>query len=261
MRKAQTAIKIQIRVVHALMLRETKTLFGKHTLGYLWVFINAAFHIGIFWGIRGLMGLTPPHGMSTPVFLLGGFIPFYLFSESITGGMNAIAGNRALLAYPQVFPLDLLLARTLLQGAVYICVMTFFLSLAVILGYRVPLGNPYYVLLALFLSSLLGFGLGIVVSSMNLIWPTTAMIVPMVMRVLFFVSGLFFSVDNAPLLIKDYLFYNPLSHLIELERSGLASGIPSRFVFLPYVLGFTLTALAFGLLLERYSRRYLDEAA
>jgi capsular polysaccharide transport system permease protein len=41
------AARNQGRVVWALMLRETKTLFGKHKLGYLWALINAAFSIGV----------------------------------------------------------------------------------------------------------------------------------------------------------------------------------------------------------------------
>jgi capsular polysaccharide transport system permease protein len=92
-------------------------------------------------------------------------------------------------------------------------------------------------------------------------WPTTARILPMVLRVMFFVSGLFFSVEAAPAYARDILFFNPLSHLIELLRSGMSEGYTSSFVFLPYVVGFVLVTLPLGLLLERYSRHYLDQVA
>ena len=36
MKGLQSAARVQTRVIWALMLRETKTLFGKHKLGYLW---------------------------------------------------------------------------------------------------------------------------------------------------------------------------------------------------------------------------------
>jgi capsular polysaccharide transport system permease protein len=255
------AARNQRRVVWALMLRETKTLFGKHKLGYLWAPINAAFSIGIFWAIRTLVGFHAPHGLSTPVFLLGGFIPWYLFSETVSGSLNAIGGNRALLAYPQVFPLDLLAARTLLHGAMYLCVMTFLLAVAHLFGQPVALHDPLAMLFALTLSLLLGFGVGTLCSAFNLMWPTTARILPMVLRVMFFVSGLFFSIESAPSYVRDILFFNPLSHLIELLRSGMSEGYVSSFVFLPYVVGFVLVALALGLLLERYSRHYLDQVA
>jgi hypothetical protein len=41
----------------------------------------------------------------------------------------------------------------------------------------------------------------------------------------------------------------------------MSEGYTSSFVFLPYVFGFVLVTLPLGLLLERYSRHYLDQAA
>ncbi len=210
--------RIQRRVVWALMLRETKTLFGKHKLGYLWALINASFPIGIFWGIRELAGATAPQGMSIPVFLLGGFIPWYIFSETISGAMNGVSGNRALLAYPQVFPIDILLARALLQGAMYMCVLVILLSAAYFSGYAVPLNDPAAMLLALSLALLLGFGIGTVVSAFSLMWPTTRLIVSMILRMLFFTSRLFFFMEFALVYVRNILVYNPLSHQIELLR-------------------------------------------
>lgn len=253
-------VRIQRRVIWALMLRETKTLFGKHKLGYLWALINASFSIGVFWAIREFAGLAPPQGMSVPVFLLGGFIPFFIFSEIVTGAMNGISGNRALLAYPQVFPIDIIVARGLLQGAMYFCVLVVLLSASAFAGYSVPLHDPAAMLIALTLVLLLGFGVGTVASAFNLMWPTTRLIVPMLMRILFFTSGLFFSVEAAPLYVREILYFNPLSHLIELLRHGMSLGYESRFVFLPYVVGFLLVSLTVGLLLERFSRKFLDEA-
>ena len=62
MKGLQSAARVQTRVIWALMLRETKTLFGKHKLGYMWALINAAFSIGIFWAIRDFGGFLAPHG-------------------------------------------------------------------------------------------------------------------------------------------------------------------------------------------------------
>ena len=252
------ALRTQRRVIWALMLRETKTLFGKHKLGYLWAPINASFLIGIFWAIREIGGFHPPHGLSTPVFLLGGFIPFYLYMEAVNGGLRAVGGNRALLAYPQVFPIDLLIARSLLQGAMYLCVMGFLLGLAAALGEGPKGGESETVLLALFLALVLGFAMGAFCSALNLLWPTTARIVPIVNRVIFYTSGLFFSVEALPASARNILYFNPLSHLIELAREGLSWGHESSFVDLTYVTGFILLILTLGLLLERYSRRYIE---
>jgi capsular polysaccharide transport system permease protein len=253
-----SGLKVQKRVVWALMLRETKTLFGKHKLGYLWVVINAAFQVGVFWAIREVAGFQPPHGMSTPVFLLGGFIPWFIFSNGVSDGMSAIWANRSLLTYPQVFPLDPLIARIWLQSAVQTLVFIILLCVAWGMGQHVAIANPHAILVALFLALLLGFGGGAICSALNLMWPTTSQLVPMLMRVLFFTSGLFFSVVDLPAAAQKILFFNPVTHIIEYLRYGFVDGYGVHYISLPYAFSFALLLLVVGLLLERYSRRYLD---
>ena len=252
------ALKVQKRVVWALMLRETKTLFGKHKLGYLWAVINASFQIGVFWTIREVAGFQPPHGMTTLVFLLGGFIPWLIFSHGVSDGMSAIWANRSLLTYPQVFPLDPLIARVLLQSAMQTLVFGLLLFLGWGMGQHVVIENPHAIIVALFLAILLGFGGGATFSALNLMWPMTSQIVPMLIRVLFFTSGLFFSVVDLPVAAQKVLFYNPLTHVIELMRQGFVTDYGEYFISLPYAFSFALLLLVVGLLLERYSRRYLD---
>jgi capsular polysaccharide transport system permease protein len=137
--------------------------------------------------------------------------------------------------------------------------MVVLLSIAHAMDYRVTLQDPARILAALSLALLLGFGTGALCSALNLMWPTTARVVPLILRVMFFVSGLFFSVDAMPRYVQCYLFFNPLSHLIESLRGGLAASFNSQFVYLPYVIGFVLVTLSLGLLLERYSRRYMEQ--
>lgn len=252
------AFKVQKRVVWALMLRETKTLFGKHKLGYLWAVINASFQVGVFWAIREVAGFQPPHGMSSAVFLLSGFIPWFIFSHAVTDGMSAIWANRSLLTYPQLLPLDPLIARTLLQSAMQTMVFVILLGAAAGVGQRVDIVNPHAILVGLLLALLLGFGAGAICSALNLMWPTTSQLVPMLMRVLFFTSGLFFSVFDLPAAARNILYYNPLTHMIEVTRLGFVAGYGGHFISLSYAFGFALLLMATGLLLERYSRRYLD---
>ena len=254
------ALKTQKRVVWALMLRETKTLFGKHKLGYLWAVINGAFQIGVFWAIREVGGFQPPHGMSTPAFLLGGFVPFFIFREAVNGGLNAVGGNKALLGYPQVFPLDILVARTLLQGAMQTVVFVLLFLLALGMGQQMTIVNIASILTAFSAALLLGFGTGALCSALNLMWVVTGQLVPMILRVLFFTSGLFFAVVDLPSRARDILFYNPLSHIIVISRGAFVPDYGARFISLPYLFGFILVMLAAGLLLERYSRHYLDRA-
>ena len=78
----------------------------------------------------------------------------------------------------------------------YFCVMSILLVLANIFGEGPQGWNPETVFLALFLALVLGFGVGAICSSLNLIWPVTDRIVPIINQVLFYISGLFFSVGS-----------------------------------------------------------------
>ena len=96
------ALTVQGRVIAALILREIHTLYGNTRLGYLWAIIQTAFGIGVFWAFREVMGAHAPHGMGMAVFLLCGFIPWYIFSDTISRCMKAVSANQALLTFPQV---------------------------------------------------------------------------------------------------------------------------------------------------------------
>jgi capsular polysaccharide transport system permease protein len=255
---ADTAWTVQKRVVFALMLRETKTLFGRHKLGYLWEVINAVFHISIFWAIRSIGSFQPPDGMSTPAFLIGGFIPFFIFSHGVSNCMSAIWANRSLLTYPQVFPMDLLVSRVILKSAMQSMVFILMLGITWVMGQHIVIVNPHSILLGFSLMFMFALGFGAICSAFNLMWPTTQQLVPMLIRVLFFTSGLFFSVSTLPIQAQEILFYNPLAHVIELVRNGFVDGYGENFISLPYAASFALIVLVAGLLLERYSRRYLD---
>jgi capsular polysaccharide transport system permease protein len=135
--------------------------------------------------------------------------------------------------------------------------MVLWLLVIRVFGYVAPLQEPAKIFLALAMAILLGFGVGAIGSSLNLMLPTTARIVPILLRILFFTSGLFFSVSELPLRIQRYLFFNPILHIIELTRSGFSSTYPASFVSLAYISGWVMAVLAIGLLLERYSRKYI----
>ena len=53
---------VQCRVIAALMLREVHTINGNSKLGYLWVLVQSAFSIAVFWGLREFMNAHAPHG-------------------------------------------------------------------------------------------------------------------------------------------------------------------------------------------------------
>lgn len=249
-----SALTVQGRVIAALILREVHTLYGNTRLGYLWAIIQTAFNIAVFWLFRAFIGAHAPHGMGIAVFLLCGFIPWYMFSSTVARCMSAVSANQALLTFPQVTELDLMIARVIvIWGTQLICAIVI-LSFAAALGQPMELRHPGTLAATLFLAPLLGLGMGLVFASLARLWPTLERLVPILMRFLFFASGVFFQVSELPARFSSPLLLNPVAQLIEWQRYGFSASSAAPLHSAGYVAAWCLAALCLGLLLERYAR-------
>jgi capsular polysaccharide transport system permease protein len=248
----------QLQVIYALLLRETKTRFGAHRLGYLWALGQPMLWIGMFAGLYYLVGRLVPPGMSTIAFLTTGIITFSLFRETSGRCLSAINSNKGLLFYPQVRPLDLVLARAVLEGATHLIVMTLLLGGVALYEGLPRVDNLLDCLGGLALASGLGLALGLVCCGLNVYSPTVERLFPIVGRVLFWTSALFHPIESLPKNIRDILLLNPLAHAIELVRDGWFPGYAARHIDPWYPVTWIVVLLFFGLSLERTARRSLE---
>lgn len=248
------ALTVQGRVIGALILREVHTLYGNTRLGYLWAVIQTGFNIAVFWILREVLGAHAPHGMGMAVFLLCGFVPWYMVSDIISRCMTATRANQALLTFPQVTELDLMVARLIVVwGTQLVCALIIF-GIAASLGQPMTLRHPSTLVATIFFAPLLGFGVGLVLASFARLWPTLERLVPILMRFLFFASGLFFQVSELPARFSGFLLLNPAAQLIEWQRYGFTASPTAPIFSISYVAIWCLGSISFGLLLERYVR-------
>lgn len=248
----------QLDVLNALVLRETRTRFGSQQLGYLWAFIEPILWITSFSFMFAVVGREPPLDMSMVGFVATGLIPFQIFREATGRAMTAVDANKSLLFYPQVRPLDLVLARTWLEAATMITVLTVLLSFdAIVLGMAPP-ADPLRMLLGLSLAAGLGSGLGLCLGSIAVYTPTIERLVSPILRPLFWVSGIFFTANGLPGQVREIMLYNPVLHIIELMRDGLSAHYAAIYARPAYVFAWVLCTWALGLTLERVARRRLE---
>lgn len=248
------AVTTQGRVLWALILREVHTLYGDSKIGYLWAIIKTAFGLGVFWALRSLMGATSPHGMSVPVFLLSGFFVWNIFSTVIGKCLAAIDGNKALLTFPQVTQLDLMLSRTAVVMATETIATLVLVGIGLMTGYEIQVSDWPSALAILFLAPIWSVSAGIFLASLTIFWPPLGHLVPMVLRVLFFLSGVFFSPSMFAKKIGDFLLLNPVLQLVEWLRQSLSAGYIAPDLDIAYLLSLTTVVLSLGLLIERYAR-------
>lgn len=247
---------VQGRVIGALVLREIHTINGNSRLGYLWVLIQSIFSIGVFWGVRHFMGAgQAPHGMNMALFLAAGFCLWNIFSNGITRCMTAVEGNRALLTFPQVTELDVMVARVIVISATQMVSAAIIVAVALIMmNEPIVMGSLSLLLMLLFSVPMLSLGCGLILSSLAVFVPALTKVVPMGLRILFFVSGVFFSVSVFSQSVADILMLNPMLHAIELIRMSLHEPYNVTGLSWTYVFASAIVTCTIGGYLERYVR-------
>ncbi len=249
------ALTIQGRVIWALTLREVQTVHGHTSIGYLWEILKSAFGIGVFWGIRSITGFHTTSGMHVLLFLVLGFIPLNIFSDIVNRGMRAVSGNFNLLTFPHVSPLDLSISSTLVPFVTQVTMMALFMGGMALAEIEVTLVDPIsfgFGLIGLLFFSL---GLSLTLAALNLYVPLIKEVLPMILRISFFCSGVFYSPVEMSRLAGDWIMWNPLANFIELFRCAFTSPMPSEYVKVDFLIIVTPVFLALGLLLERYTRK------
>lgn len=248
----------QFEVVHALAIRETRTRYGAHRLGYFWAVVEPALFILTFFLVFEVAGREAPVGMSVFTFLATGVLPYLLFAKTTEQVANAINGNKALLFYPQVSPLDLVIARVFLEFVTYFVVFAVLMTIESLYEQRFIVDDPLLVVGGFFLASLLGTGLGLLFCGLAQFSNVVDRARGPIMRPFFWVSGIFFTATTLPLEARSLLLHNPVLHATELTRAGWFTRYEPTFADFSYAVSWALGLLLVGLVLERVVRRRIQ---
>jgi capsular polysaccharide transport system permease protein len=171
---------------------------------------------------------------------------------------EAINGNRALLYYPQVHRLDLVFARALLESATVITVFVVIMGAHAVYVGRLEIDDPLRVMATLLLGSLFGTALGLNFCMLGVVTQTIDRLRGPIMRPLFWISGIFFTIQAVPHELRRYVLVNPLFHVTELVRSAWFRTYEAPHASSWYVIWWILAMMVAGLLLERAVRRKIE---
>jgi capsular polysaccharide transport system permease protein len=248
-RKVLDAFSTQLRVINALILRETKSRYGNHKIGFLWALIEPLVSVSVFVAIFSNLRHDNPSGMPLVAFMLVGFISFALFRDPWGSMQSAISSGRNLLTFPQVTTFDVIIARGILEILVTLFVLVFLLYMAWLAGFEVRCERPLGVLMVCGLLAVLGLGVGFLLASLEPLFPSVKQFGAQVLgRPLYFSSGLFFTAESIPATVRHYLLYNPVLHMIELIRGEFFYEFETAYGSWFYASLWAFSTLAVGLL-------------
>jgi len=186
-------LQTQIRVIGALIIRETRTRFGESKLGYGWALIEPVLHISLLSATFAvLMHGQPPIGSHFFLFYYTGLIPYHVFVHASGGMSHAIIGNAPLLQLPVVTKFDVIAARGLLEVATDIVVAVLLLIVFGAIGIGAMPDDLLGPSLALLVTAALGCGVGFVNAVMTTFFRSWETAFGHVTRLLYFISGIFY---------------------------------------------------------------------
>lgn len=244
------------RTVMALILREMSTRYGRTPGGYIWALLEPLGMIVILSIGFSLLMRSPSLGTSFILFYATGYLPFNLYQTSANMVARSINFSKSLLQYPAVTWVDAVLARFLLN--VLTATLVAYILLAAILAVvdtRVVLDFAP-ILKAGGLAAILGLGIGTLNCVLQGLIPTWDVIWSIINRPLFLASAVIYIMEDLPQSVQNVLWFNPLTHITGLARTGFFPMYSPGYISELYVVMVAMISLTLGVILMR--RYHLD---
>ena len=250
------ALRIQFRVLGALILREMSTRFGRDNLGYLWLFAEPLLLGSAIGLLHQVTGHGLPGGLHVLMFWVTGYVPFYMFRSVINRSPTTVLANQSLLYHRRITILDIMLSRNLLEGGAVMGTMVIFLAA---FGMALDLWpkEPALVVLGMVAMLAMSHGAALILAAGAIYTDLIDRVIHLVTYLTMPFTGAFFMVFWLPTdMQRDALMIPPV-HCFEIIRRGLyGTQVPTTFsvgYVIAWIIGLNLT----GLLLLRIARRRL----
>lgn len=215
-------------LTYALVKREVIGRYRGSFLGILWSFFNPLFMLAVYTFVFSVVfkarwGGGGDSKTEFALVLFAGLMVFNVFSECVSRAPGLILAN-ANYVKKVVFPLEILpwvgLGASLFHGAI---------SLMVWLGaYLVLFGAPHamvlYLPLIILPLALFVLGLSWFLASLGVFLRDVSQFIGMITTVLMFFSPIFYPVSALPESYRYFMYFNPLTPVIEMTRDVLYWG-------------------------------------
>lgn len=249
------SLAVQLRIVHALLLREVITRFGRHGLGVLWVVLEPMLFT---LGVAALWYLAKLHTVSNiPIiaFAITGYSSVLIWRNTANRCSKAIEPNLALMYHRNVKVIDIFLSRIILEwvgATASIAVLT--LAFSAIGMMDLP-KDIFLVVFGWLLLAWFSLGLGLIVGALSEHSEAFERSWHIVTYILFPLSGAVFMVHWLPQAAQENILWLPMVHGVEMIRHGYFGDIVPTYESPIYLSVVNLIMTLVGLLMIKGTAR------
>lgn len=254
------SLRVQVRVLGALLMREILTRYGRHNIGFLWLFVEPMMFT---LGVTALWTATKSaHGSDLPIvaFALTGYSSVLLWRNMPGRCIGALWANISLMYHRNIKVMDIYVARLLLEfGGATISFAT--LSIIFIsIGWLDPPEDFLKVVAGWLLIAWFGSVLAITLGAMSHLSELVDKLWHPVSYLMFPLSGAAFMVSALPPLAQKVVLWIPMVHGVEMVREGFFGSRAQAMYDLSYLIPVCMVFSTTAMLMVRYvSRRVVPE--
>jgi capsular polysaccharide transport system permease protein len=252
------SFRIQARVLHALMMREVITRYGRHNIGFLWLFIEPMlFTLGVttLWTL-----VDATHGSSLPItaFAITGYSSILLWRNCSNRVVKAIEANSSLMYHRNVRVIDIFIARLFLEIAGATISMITLTIVFASMGWMNYPEDIITVAMGWFLLAWFSIALSLLVGAASERSEFVERVWHICTYLLFPASGAGFMVDWLPKGAQDVLLLIPMVHGTEMIRHGYFGSAVRTYEDPIYFAVINAIMLLIGLALVRETGRRVE---
>lgn len=256
-------------LVRNLVVSELKARYKASVLGFVWSLLNPLGMMLVFTVVFSFLLTDNKRIEKYPLFLLCGLLPWNYFSAAVMSSVNSVVAH-ANLVKKVYFPREVLPIASVLAQLVNF-LLAFIVLFAALVIFRAHFSPWLWLLpLVILIQTCFALGIALILSTLNVFYRDTMMIMDVIMLAWFFLTPVVYSVEVFPKLqiiggytveVRRWAYIlNPMASLINMYRDLLFLG--SRTVF-DFFLRTTVTAiviLVFGYwFFTQYSDRFGEE--
>lgn len=252
------AFHIQMVVLGAVMMREIHTRFGRHHMGYLWMFFEPMILGGCIALVHFISGHGLPGGLDILSFYIVGYTPYYLFRSILNRAASALIANAPIFYHRQVTFLDVIIARNLLDCAAVMIAVLVMLGLIGAVNDIWPV-DLVWIAFGIALIGLFCHGISLLISAAT-VWgvetvdrvvhPLTYLTIPL--------TGAFYMVWWLPTGMQEWALTIPTIHMFEIIREGQFGPVVPYHYSIPYILAWCGCVNVLGLLALSVAKRRIE---
>jgi len=256
------SIRIQWRVIVALIIRAGQADYSRKTLGFFWVIAEPLILTCGVIALWLLTGRGEGHGSINVVALaITAYTHLQLWRRTVLPSLNTIHHSGWMFYHRNINVLDAIVAHCLKES---ISIFTSFLIIygaCLLLKVVDPVRDPGLILAAWCLDTLFCTSFSILMAGLAGLSEVVERLMHPLMYLTLPITGAFVMTDWLPPRFKIFLEWVPLANCSEMFRAGVYPLSVKTYWSVPLIVFSSLFLLAVGLPVVEYARKKLDVAA